>query len=167
MPDSERKYNTPLRHGRNQFKAIKMLAAGATQQEVADHFEIGQPAVSDFAARHRHEIAAARAAPDDELSGLWIANRADRIGEYQQQYAMVTEQAHRVARAAEALSEIGGGEDAGVVLDSEDLVRLIAQQQKLLRGVAEELGQMPARAHLTFDAPVLRVHIEGVDMDDV
>lgn len=126
--------------------------------------------VERFAERHRTEIEEAVRRLEDEFVGLWVADKANRLAEYQQDI--------------EDANEIISGEmgDAGQPvepdpldpgdIDGEDPAPSSAPvwvgiKQRALRAVAEELGQIPNRVRMDVGGQIATYRIEGVDLDKV
>lgn len=120
---------------------LRALAAGERQADVARQFGISRQAVSQFARQHPDEIETFKAKLEDEYAGLWIAEKANRITAYEDEYS----------RAA-------GHKQA-------DHHEWIKTRVTILHTVAEELGQLPPRQQ-TVVMPVVHV-IESVDLDQL
>lgn len=86
-----------------------------TQVQLAAKYGVGQPTVSEFASRHRDEIAGVRARIEDKWAALWAADKFNRVAELQADVEDI-------------------GEDA-----DEKLLRV---KHAALRQIAEELGQL-------------------------
>lgn len=120
---------------------LRELAAGEkTQTQLAAEYGCQQSAVSTFASRHAEEITALRDKLDSEWAGLWVAQKAARLAVYQNDI--------------EQMDEVG-------VTDE----KLAALKAKLLRQVAEEVGDL--RADLNVTGRVLHHVIEGVTLSDL
>lgn len=118
---------------------VELAKAEKTQVQLAQEFGVVQSAVSMFADRHREEIAAHRANIENELYGLWIADKRNRVAEYQ--------------------SDVEAINDA---LENETDEKLLRAKLAVMRQVAEELGQLKTQVDL---AGKLTYVIEGVNMD--
>ena len=131
--------------GRQRLRLIQELALGARSQvELAEQFGVRQPTISDFRRQYADRIDTARARIEDELAGLWIYEKANRLAEYEADVEQINERLEQ-----DPLPD--------------DYVKLYAAKSRALRNAAEELGQLaPRSVNLTS-----RVHytIEGVDMD--
>jgi archaellum component FlaC len=110
-----------------------------TQVDLAQEYGVVQSSISEFASRHRDEIEAHKAHIKDELFGLWIADKRNRLAEYQTD--------------VEAIND---------ALESEADEKLLRAKLAVMRQVAEELGQLKAQVDLSGR---LTYVIEGVDMD--
>lgn len=120
---------------------MRELAAGEkTQTELAREYGCTQAAVSTFASRHEEEIDALRDKLDDEWAGLWVANKRDRLAVYQSDI--------------ELLDELGLSDE-----------KMAALKAKLLRQVAEEVGDL--RADVNVTGRILHHVLEGVNLSDL
>lgn len=120
---------------------MRELAAGEkTQTQLAKEYGCTPGAVSIFASRHEEEIQALRDKLDDEWAGLWVASKRDRLAVYQNDIEM--------------LDELGMTDE-----------RMAALKAKLLRQVAEEVGDL--RADVNVTGRVLHHILEGVNLNDL
>lgn len=119
---------------------IYALACGESQAEQAALYGVSQPAISLFATRWAREIEAQRADLEDRFGAQWIAQKALRIGAYQDD--------------VEAIDDHHDQPEAG--LDA----ALLAAKHRALRNTAEELGAL----RTVIDSTVsVRYEIVGVD----
>lgn len=125
----------PLERAWTRFALMRDLAAATTSQaEMAKKYGVTGPAITAFKQRHAEAIADIQERLEDELSGILVAQKANRLAMYQDQI----EQAE----------------------DREDW-KLVA---RLLRQVAEEMGHLPSRVHISGQMDVqTRYVIEGTD----
>lgn len=136
-----------LARGYRKRRLIHELAVGARKQEdLAEEYDCTRQAIAAFAKRYAEEIAAVKANIDEEFSGMWIADKKERVAEYQQDV-----------------------EDINKYLDSADgpdgeLMRI---KHGALRAVSEELGQLPARVHVSVQADKLNYTVAGVDVEQL
>lgn len=138
-----------IERGRHKLTLIRDLAAGEeTQTQLAGKYGVTQGAISQFASRHAVEIERVVGKLDDEFAGLWIANKAARIAEYQQMVADIDE--------IVAESTVDGRIN---IVDADVLRTKLAT----LRQVAEELGQLPARVTVKHEGAV-KLIVEGADL---
>lgn len=129
--------------------ACRMLAGGATNRTVAEHFDMDPSTVSKFRARNgakiaelRQKLADAAAAED----GLWIASRIDRLGVLQDAVEQLFEVADRCA------------DDA--------LPELVRTTITALHEAAEQLGQLPSRT-VVASTTVVNYRFDGVELDQL
>jgi hypothetical protein len=129
-----------LTQGHIVTKLCRELAVGEKSQvQLAEEYDVAQSSISTFKKRHAERIREIQQNLDNEFAGLWIAEKANRIAEYQADVEM-----------------IGSTTKA-------DLLRVKAT---ILKAVSEELGQLPARVNVTVTNPVTYI-VKGVDVDDL
>ena len=123
---------------------IQELALDARPQtELAEAFGVTQPAVSQFATRHRERIAKARSEIENSVAGLWISDKSARLAELEDLVERLNE-------------EIEGA-------DARTLPRLGLVKCRALRNAAEELGQLAPRQ---YDVTArVRYEVVGVDLE--
>ncbi len=95
-----------------------------TQTQIAEMLDCTPGAVANFAKRNADIINEIRENLEDEFAGMWIAQKRNRVAEYQAQ-------ADRLRLLIEQYDE----PDAA----------LIRAHQAALKAVAEEMGQLPSR----------------------
>lgn len=106
-------------------RLIRELAQGVKGiRELAREYDVSDSSIREFRDRHLDEIHETIRDLDDEFSGLWIAQKLNRIAELQELYE--------------------GDEDI-------DRVKL---RVDILRKAAEELGQIPNRTTITMNQPI-------------
>lgn len=145
MPDSGPNWGI-LSRGYVKLEVMRLLAAGElSQTQIAEKYGVSPAAMTQFKQRNAEGIEEIRVAMvrgvGDELAGLWIAKKANRISEYQNQI-------DRIAEKAEA---------ADWKISSE----WIKTAQTAIRSVAEELGDL-AKSQVTVNGTV-HYTVEGVD----
>ncbi len=142
--------------------AIRMLAEGATQKVVAEHFGVAQPTVSEFASAYRVQIQEVAADLENEFAGLWIAEKAKRIASYMADIETID---RTIEWRMERLKSLG--------LDLEEIAAagadpsLIRVKQRGLRNVAEEMGHLPARVQIAVTQQSVAYEVVGVDVGDL
>jgi hypothetical protein len=110
-----------------------------TQEQLADKYQVTPATIANYAKRYAMEIQEITDSMEDELSGLWIAKKRNRVAEYQRKY-----------------------EDLDELVDDEG-IGAIALQTRILRWVAEELGHLNPKS---ADGPIhVNVHLSGVEED--
>jgi hypothetical protein len=128
-----------LERGWVRARLIRQLAlAEATQTELAAEYGCDQSAIALFLKRHKPEVEYQRGRLADEWAGLWIADKRNRVAEYQ--------------------SEV---ERINSALDRETDPQLLRAKVSVMRQVAEELGQLKQEIEVTG---TLTYVVEGVDM---
>lgn len=142
-----------LERGHVKIKLIRELAAGEhSQAELARRHDVTPQSMSEFTQRHAERIAEVAekllAQADAEFAGLWVAEKRNRIAEYQQQIDDVADLMADPALAAKA----------GV-----QAAEMFRVAQSALKAVAEELGQLPGRVQVQHSGS-LEVRVNGVDV---
>ncbi len=66
--------------------ARELAAEEVTRAALARRYGISRAAITQFARRHATEIAAIKAALNDDFAGLWIASKEQRINAHQADY---------------------------------------------------------------------------------
>lgn len=142
------KHRRPLNRGWAKVKLIRELAQmEKTQTQLAAEYGVTQGAISQFANKHKAEIDAVKADIENELAGLWIAEKKNRIAEYQADVELLT------ASVGDELTE---GKEASEAF----LLRIKAS---LLKSVADELGDIPAKVNVNVTQKIT-YSVEGVDL---
>lgn len=133
----------PLR-GRTALALVQELALGvASERELAEQFGVSGPAIHQFKRSHAEQIRATRLDIENEFTALWIASKAARLAELQDD----------IERINDALDTVA----------PEQRPRLYAAKLAALRQAAEELGQLSPKA--VSVGTTVRYEIVGVDMD--
>lgn len=117
---------------------LELAVDNETRSALADKYDVDQSAISHFATRHRAEIDDRRGKLDDEFFGLWIADKVNRVAEYQDDVERIN-----------------------TALDAETDASLLKAKLAVMRQVAEELGQLKTSVELTGK---LTYVVEGVDL---
>ncbi len=137
------------------------LAKGeATLQELANKYGCAVSSVHEFKTRNIVTIEALRADMQNEMAGLWIAEKRNRVAEYQADVDLVNEALDEIPASAMA-ARSGRGETS-----QHD--GLFATKHRALKSVAEELGQLPNRVSISGEVgTTVTYSVEGVDMEDL
>jgi predicted transcriptional regulator len=117
-----------------------------TQTQIAEMCEVTPDAVSKFAKRNASIIEEIRNNLEDEMAGMWVAKKKNRIA-----YLM---------RQVELVENVL---DAGVEVDPS----MLRAGQAAIKQIAEELGQLPSRLTVVQAPQEVRYIVEGVDPSDV
>lgn len=132
-----------IARGWKKFKLIRELAlAEKPQRQLALEYGVTEVSISTFKKNNAPEIAAARLRMDDEFSHIPIANKANRIAEYQ------------------AILEEAEGKDGEGWAEARRIAALA------LKSVAEELGHLPNRQTISVEGRVDYVLIDP-DAEDL
>lgn len=143
----------PLSRGHTRIRAITDLANGLTVQQMAEKYEVSEVSVSMFKRRFKKDITDLKKAVVDEVVDLWIADKTNRMYEYQQA-------AEDLEAAVANVLERGGFIDR-------DSIGLLQEKRKIFRAVAEELGQLPPRNAVEVHGATVTYNFEGINPDDV
>lgn len=135
-----------LERGHVKLGLIRALAKGEESlMEIARRHNTSHGAIQAFAARHADEIAALKADIASLFGALWIADKAARLAEYQQD--------------AEDI-------DATLAVDGVD-TNLMRAKHRVLRSAAEELGQLPTRTQINVGTENIVYEVVGVNIEDL
>lgn len=154
--------------GRVKYELINHLAKGEIKQtELARRYGVTPAAITEFKRRHKDKIADLIAAKMDGMALLWVADKKKRIAEYQE--ALERIEGAEAERKAAVLAAMGETLDAEALVSMSEQLKpdpaVIRTQAKLLRNIAEELGQLPARLQIEMGETRVRHVLEGVDLD--
>lgn len=129
-----------LDRGWVKHRLIRDFALGEkTGVELARQYGVSSTAISQFKKRHALEIEEVRNNLADEYAGVWVAQKLDRIREYQ--------------AAAEKMAAGSSPRNAEVLVN-------------ILKAVAEELGQLPARTQVQVNTANVTYEIVGIDPEN-
>ena len=130
-----------LDRGWVRHRLIREFALGEkTGKELAEQYGVSQTSMSAFKKRNALEIEEVRNNLADEFAGVWVAEKRARIQEYQQ--------------AAEKMADGRSPRNAEVLVT-------------ILKAVAEELGQLPARTQVQVNTQNVTYEIVGIDPEDL
>ncbi len=130
-----------LERGWVRHRLIRDFALGErTGKELAQQYGVSTTSISNFKKRHLLEIEEVRNNLADEYAGVWVAQKIARIQEYQV--------------AAEKMARSESPRNAEVLVS-------------ILKAVAEELGQLPARTQVNVSTEQTVYQVVGVSTDDI
>lgn len=130
-----------LERGWVKHRLVRDMAIGEkSQRTLAEQYGVSQTSISGFKKRHLLEIEEVRNNMADEYAGLWVAKKLDRIREYQE--------------AAEKMASGASPRNQEVLVS-------------ILKAVAEELGQLPARTQVNVSTEQTVYQVVGVSVDDI
>jgi hypothetical protein len=130
-----------LERGWVAHRLIRDFALGEKNgQELADIYGCSRQSISAFKRKYSLEIEEVRNNLADEYAGLWVAKKLDRIREYQ--VAAEKMASGQSARSQEVLISI-------------------------LKAVAEELGDLPARTQVQVNTAAVTYQVVAVDLEDL
>lgn len=130
-----------LELGWKKHRLIREIALGEkTGKELADQYGVSQNSMSAFKKRYAVEIEEVRNNLADEYAGVWVAQKLDRIRQYQE--------------AAEKMASGASPRNQEVLVS-------------ILKAVAEELGDLPARTQVNVSTQVTEYQIVGLSPEDI
>lgn len=136
-----RAYKNHLERGWVKHRLVRDFALGErTGIELAEIYGVSQTSISNFKKRHALEIEEVRNNLADEYAGVWVAQKLDRIREYQE--------------AADKMAQGASPRNAEVLVS-------------ILKAVAEELGQLPARTQVQVNTAEVTYQVVAVDLEDL
>jgi hypothetical protein len=130
-----------LERGWVKHRLIRDFALGEkTGGQLAAEYGVSQTSISAFKKRNSMAIEEVRNNLADEYAGVWVAQKLNRIREYQE--------------AAEKMSKGESPRNQEVLVS-------------ILKAVAEELGQLPARQQVNVSTENVTYQIVGIDVGDL
>jgi hypothetical protein len=130
-----------LERGWVKHRLIRDLAIGEkTGQALGDQYGVSRTSISNFKRKYGMEIEDVRNNLADEYAGTWVAQKMNRIAEYQQ--------------AAEKMA-------AGTSPRNQEVL------VSILKAVAEELGQLPARTQVQVNTQQVTYQVVGIDPSEL
>lgn len=139
--DGRRAVKGHLDRGWVKHRLIRDIALGEkTNVQMAAQYGVSTNSITNFKRRYGLEIEEVKNNLADEYAGVWVAQKMARIQEYQE--------------AAEKMASGASPRNAEVLVT-------------ILKAVAEELGQLPARTQVNVSTETTVYEIVGVDPDDI
>lgn len=130
-----------LERGWVKHRLIRDFALGEKSgRELSLEYGVSQTSMSAFKKRNAMEIEEVRNHLADEYAGVWVAQKINRIREYQ--------------NAAEKMADGRSPRNQEVLVS-------------ILKAVAEELGQLPARQQVNVSTENVTYQIVGIDVGDL
>ena len=130
-----------LERGWVKHRLIRDFALGEKSgRDLALEYGVSQTSISAFKKRNAMEIEEVRNNLADEYAGVWVAQKINRIREYQS--------------AAEKMASGTAPRNQEVLVS-------------ILKAVAEELGQLPARQQVNVSTENVTYQIVGIDVGDL
>lgn len=122
-------------------RLIRDFALGEkTGVQLSEQYGVSRNSITLFKQKFAMEIEEVRNNLADEYAGVWVARKMDRIREYQE--------------AAEKMASGQSPRNAEVLVT-------------ILKAVAEELGQLPARTQVNVNTEITKYEIVGINPDDI
>lgn len=139
--DGRRAVKNHLERGWVAHRLIRDFALGEkTGAQLSKEYGVSQTSISAFKKRHAMEIEEVRNNLADEYAGVWVAQKLNRIREYQ--------------RAAEKMADGASPRNQEVLVS-------------ILKAVAEELGQLPARTQVQVNTAEVTYQVVSIDLEDL
>lgn len=139
-----------IMRGHKLQQALRLLAQGdMSHEKIAERFGVTRRRISQINAEHRERVEEIRADIENEFAGLWVADKKNRVAEYQEDLDAINEKLATFKNLNE---------------DAQSWIRL---RDKLMRAVSEELGQIPNKMSVKSDNKHVRYTLEGVDPEDL
>ena len=130
-----------LERGWVKHRLIRDFALGEkTGKDLSQQYGVSQTSISAFKKRYSLEIEEVRNNLADEYAGVWVAAKLERVREYQE--------------AAEKMAKGTSPRNAEVLVS-------------ILKAVAEELGQLPARTQVNVQNNQVEYQIVGISAEDI
>lgn len=150
---------------------IDMAKGELSLHALATKYGASVSAVHTFRERHGFEIREMVDQLADEMVGLWIVDKRDRLAELQAAIEHIsgqlvdTAEPPRPERTSAELAALGEPDEP--LVDADRLIALSMTLGRLLRMAAEEMGQIPNRAQVMVTGVMTTVRLEGVDLDQL
>jgi hypothetical protein len=177
VPVETRRTHGRLERGwRKRWLMIELAKGELDVATLAHTLGAAPQSVWDFRKRHEAEIEAMVRDLEREFVALWVADKAHRLAEYQQDISDANEiimDAMEPAAPRELDPLDPGAADEDGTPGSNQAPVWVRIKQNALRAVAEELGQIPNRVRMDLGGSVVTYRIEGepgqppVDLDQV
>lgn len=136
-----RAYKNHLERGWVKQRLVREIALGdMTGVALAERYGVSTTSISAFKKRHAFEIEEVRNHLADEYAGLWVQQKMNRIAELQQ--------------AAEKMANGTSPRNQEVLVT-------------ILKAVAEELGQLPARTQVQVNTAEVTYQVVGINVEDL
>jgi hypothetical protein len=130
-----------LERGWVKHRLIRDFALGEKSgKELGEIYGCSQTSISQFKKRHALEIEEVRNNLADQYAGVWVAKKLERIREYQ--------------NAAEKMASGASARNQEVLVS-------------ILKAVAEELGDLPARTQVNVSNETTVYQVIGISEDDI
>ena len=159
----------PIRAWRMESLIQNMAVGDRTDAALAEEFGVEVQTVAAFRMRHKADIQAVVAGMADKFGHIWASRKENRIRvlverheQIQELIDAIREDARQATESLRALAEKTGEEYAGEVLVNGPEFRAYSRdQQKILRDIAEEMGQLMTRAQPDNSASTPRLFIRS------
>jgi ParB-like chromosome segregation protein Spo0J len=134
----------PLERPWIRWRLVRELAEKThTRATLARRYGVTRSSMTEFAQRHAADIEAVERQIEDEMAGLWIAQKRNRVAVYQQNVEDIAALVDRDIDPKTAPRKTS--DDNELIIVGAKLPSLLRVQAQILRNVAEELGQLTVR----------------------
>lgn len=144
------------------------LVRGETRADLSARLGLSRSAINRVAKREAITIQALSEDLANEFTGLWVAEKRNRIAEYQADVEQINE---LLLDAAKIRAEYEFGDDdevSEVKITDTGATALLRTKARIMHHVAEEMGQLPARTNVQVIQPVqVQYHVSGVDLSEL
>lgn len=168
---SAKRIRYPLERGWTKWRLIRDLASmDRTKAQLSRAYGVTTSAITQFSQRHAVEIDEVKAAIEDEMAGLWIAQKRARLAEYQQDLEDLAELMALDMDPDTAPREAADPDDPDstiVVKVGTDVPAISRARSRILKQVAEEMGHLPARVQVNVNDQRVNYSVEGVDLSQL
>lgn len=122
-------------------KLVREIATGEKpMKQLAEEYGVSQNSITNFKKRHAMAIQDVRDKLGEQFSGLWVAEKQNRLAELQ--------------LAAEKMARSSNAREAEVLVS-------------ILKSAAEELGQLPARTQVNVSTEQVTYQVVGINPEDL
>lgn len=139
----------PLERPWIRWQLVRELALKEeTRAQLARRYGVDRSAMTQFAQRHTAAIAAVEREIENEMAGLWIAQKRNRIAVYQQDVEEITKLVERDVDPSTAPNRPADRDDPGagqIVVLGAKVPSLLRVKAQILHQVAEELGELSVK----------------------
>lgn len=132
--------------GHEEHEILMSLADGQmSYKEIADYFDRGEQTIYNFATANRAKITKIKNRTSDETDYIWLAKKNLRLKEMESKYGDLQELLEDMEdqRDCKQDREDCGHHDHSI--NAALYVKIVAQQQSLMKQAAEEMGHLPTR----------------------
>jgi hypothetical protein len=134
----------PLERPWVRWQLVRELAGKEhTRAQLARRYGVERSSMTEFAQRHAADIAAVEQQIEQQMAGLWIAEKRNRIAVYQKNVEDIADLVDRDIDTRTAPRKVS--DENEIVIVGAKLPSLLRVQAQILHNVAEELGQLTVR----------------------
>lgn len=149
---------------RKLVRELAMKPPDVTYSSIAKRYGVSGASLTEFKQRHADEIAAVAADADSEFAGILIAQKAYRLGAYQEIHEIAMTPQPKVTPAGNVVHRYN--EETGQ--DETVMEVQLGEARQALKQAAEELGQLANRVTLSGSLDTTTTYkIVDVSNDDL